>query len=244
MKSTFFISDLHLDPGRPDILEQFGRFTEDYAPHADAVYILGDFVEYWIGDDDDAHGLEPALQQLQELAARIPVYLMHGNRDFLLGSKFAAQRKIHLLQDPTVIDLYGTPTLLMHGDTLCTDDVKYQTFRRMVRTESWQQEFLRKPLAERRQIVMGLRATSKQETLAKPEEIMDVNSDTVVTTMRQHGVKQLIHGHTHRPKIHRLEIDNHPAQRIVLGDWYDKGNILIYRPDGYELRETDFINPL
>jgi UDP-2,3-diacylglucosamine hydrolase len=244
VKPTLFISDLHLDPGRPDILRQFRRFTEDYGPHAEAVYILGDFVEYWIGDDDNAHGLEEAFSQLQKLARRVPLYLMHGNRDFLIGAKFASHYGIRLLQDPTVIDLYGQRTLLMHGDTLCTDDVKYQAFRRMVRDENWQREFLQKSLTERRQIVMGLRATSKQATQEKPEEIMDVNADSVAATMIQHDVNLLIHGHTHRADIHKLKINNKPLQRIVLGDWYSKGNILIYRPDGFELRDTDFSDPL
>lgn len=244
MKSTLFISDLHLDPGRPDILRQFQRFTEDYGPKAEAVYILGDFVEYWLGDDDDAHGLDTPFGQLSKLASQIPVYLMHGNRDFLIGSRFATQYGIRLLQDPTVIDLYGRHALLMHGDILCTDDVKYQAFRRMVRDENWQREFLQKTLPERRQIVLGLRATSKQAMQEKPEEIMDVNAEAVAAAMTQYGVNLLIHGHTHRPGVHELTINNKSAERIVLGDWYSKGNALIYRQGGFELRDTDFKEPL
>jgi UDP-2,3-diacylglucosamine hydrolase len=244
VKPTLFISDLHLDPGRPDILRQFQRFTEDYGPKAETVYILGDFVEYWIGDDDSVHGLATAFNQLHTLAKRVPVYLMHGNRDFLIGSEFAARYGVQLLQDPAVINLYGVPALLMHGDTLCTDDIKYQAFRHMVRDVTWQREFLQKPLAERRQIVMGLRATSKQATQEKTEEIMDVSADAVATAMAQHGVSRLIHGHTHRPAIHELDINNKSAQRIVLGDWYSKGNVLICRADGFELRTTDFSDPL
>jgi UDP-2,3-diacylglucosamine hydrolase len=244
VKPTLFISDLHLDPGRPDILQQFGRFTDDYGPRAEAVYILGDFVEYWIGDDDDAHGLDSAFTRLSTLAKRVPVYLMHGNRDFLIGPEFAARYDIRLLEDPAVVDLYGVPALLMHGDTLCTDDVKYQAFRRMVRDPDWQREFLGKPQAERRQIVMGLRATSKQATLEKTEEIMDVNVDTVAAAMTRHGVSRLIHGHTHRPAVHEIKINTQSAQRIVLGDWYRKGNVLIWRADSFELRTTDFSDPL
>jgi UDP-2,3-diacylglucosamine hydrolase len=244
VKPTLFISDLHLDPGRPDILRQFRRFTEDYGTQAEAVYILGDFVEYWIGDDDTAHGLNTVFSQLRTLAARTPVYLMHGNRDFLIGREFAAGYGMRLLQDPAVIELYGRRALLMHGDTLCTDDVKYQAFRRMVRDESWQRDFLRKPLAERRQIVMGLRATSKLATQEKPEEIMDVNAGAVAAAMDQQSVDLLIHGHTHRPGVHSLHTDHKAAQRIVLGDWYNRGNVLIYRPDGFELRDTDFSEPL
>ncbi|HEX5057689.1 MAG TPA: UDP-2,3-diacylglucosamine diphosphatase [Gammaproteobacteria bacterium] len=244
MKPTLFISDLHLDPGRPDILRQFRRFTENFGTQAEAVYILGDFVEYWIGDDDSAHGLDAVFTQLRELTTRTPVYLMHGNRDFLIGREFAAAYGMRLLQDPAIVELYGRRALLMHGDTLCTDDIKYQAFRRMVRDENWQRDFLRKPLAERRQIVMGLRATSKQATQEKPEEIMDVNVDTVATAMAQQGVDLLIHGHTHRPGVHSLQADGKKAQRIVLGDWYNRGNVLIYRPDGFELRDTDFSEPL
>jgi UDP-2,3-diacylglucosamine hydrolase len=244
VKPTLFISDLHLDPGRPDILRQFQRFTEAYGPRAEAVYILGDFVEYWIGDDDTEHGLDAAFRLLGQLARQIPVYLMHGNRDFLIGSSFTAQYGIRLLQDPTVIDLHGQRTLLLHGDTLCTDDLQYQAFRRMVRDEHWQREFLQKSLEERRQIVMGLRATSKQATQDKPDDIMDVNTDAVTTTMQQHGVTQMIHGHTHRPCIHKLKISNKSAQRIVLGDWYRKGNVLICRSGNFELRDTDFSDTL
>lgn len=243
MKPTLFISDLHLDPGRPDILEQFRRFTEAYGPQAEAVYILGDFVEYWIGDDDDAHGLETSFVQLLKLAEQVPVWLMHGNRDFLIGSEFTRRYGVRLLQDPAVINLQGQRCLLMHGDSLCTDDVKYQAFRRMVRDEKWQRDFLQKPLPERRQIVMGLRATSKQAIREKPEEIMDVNQDAVIAAMKRHNVSLLIHGHTHRPGAHTLEIGNKPAQRVVLGDWYSKGSVLIYRPDDFELRSTDFSDP-
>jgi UDP-2,3-diacylglucosamine hydrolase len=244
VKPVLFISDLHLDPGRPDILRQFRRFAEAYGPKAGAVYILGDFVEYWIGDDDSEHGLDTAFDQLGRMTGQTPVYLMHGNRDFLIGPAFAAQYGIQLLQDPAVIDLHGHRTLLLHGDTLCTDDLQYQAFRRMVRDERWQREFLQKPLAERRQIVMGLRATSKQATQDKPDDIMDVNTGAVAATMEQHGVTRLIHGHTHRPHVHKLVINNMPAQRIVLGDWYSKGNVLICRAGDFELRDTDFSDPL
>lgn len=244
MKPTLFISDLHLDPDRPDILGQFQSFTEIYGPQAEAVYILGDFVEYWIGDDDTAHGLDASFVQLLKLAEQVPVWLMHGNRDFLIGSEFSRRYGLRLLSDPAVIDLYGQRCLLMHGDTLCTDDIKYQAFRQMVRDEKWQREFLQKPLTERRQIVMGLRATSKQAIREKPEEIMDVNQGAVIAVMQQYDASLLIHGHTHRPGIHALEINNKPARRIVLGDWYSKGSTLIYRPDGVELRSTDFSDPL
>jgi UDP-2,3-diacylglucosamine hydrolase len=169
---------------------------------------------------------------------------MHGNRDFLIGPEFARDHGIQLLPDQSTIDLHGRRALLMHGDTLCTDDVKYQDFRRMVRDENWRRAFLQKPLAERHQIVAGLRATSRQETLEKPEEIMDVHAGAVRSAMQEHGVSLLIHGHTHRPAIHELTINGRPAQRIVLGDWYRRGSVLIVRADGLELRHTDFLKPL
>jgi UDP-2,3-diacylglucosamine hydrolase len=239
---TLFISDLHLDPSRPEMIGQFLRFLNKYASQADAIYILGDFVEYWIGDDDDAHGLDTVFNALRVVAKDgLPVYFMHGNRDFLMGEKFCAKHGMRLVADPSIINLYGTPTLLMHGDTLCTDDVDYQKFRQMVRNPAWQKEFLKKSLTERRKIVTGLRETSRTETNKKADEIMDVNQASMEQVFATHGVKQLIHGHTHRPKVH----ESPRTRRIVLGDWYQKGNVLIYKSDGsFELRDTDFSKPL
>jgi UDP-2,3-diacylglucosamine hydrolase len=160
---------------------------------------------------------------------------MHGNRDFLLGEGFARATGCTLLTDPTVIELGGEPTLLMHGDTLCTDDTEYQQFRALVRNPAWQQQFLARPITERRAIAANLRETSRQRTGDKAAYIMDVNSRAVDAALRAHGVQRLIHGHTHRPAVHALDIDGQPAQRIVLGDWYEQGSVLRCDADGLHL---------
>lgn len=233
--TTLFISDLHLDPQRPDILREFTGLLEEAASSAKALYILGDFVEYWIGDDDSDHGLDVAFDKLRTVGRSMPVYLMHGNRDFLIGAAFADRCGVQLLPDPTVIDLYSEPALLMHGDMLCTDDAEYQSFRKMVRHPQWQSGFLAKPLAERRAIVMNLRQTSREATEEKPEDIMDVNQQAVERTMREHNVRLLIHGHTHRPGVHNFVLDGQPATRIVLGDWYQQSSVLTYTETGFTL---------
>lgn len=234
--TILFISDLHLDTQRPDIIREFVNLLDEAKTPASGLYILGDFVEYWIGDDDPDHGLETAFDRLRELAKSVPVYLMHGNRDFLIGEEFVDRYRLTLLPDPTMIDLYGQPALLMHGDTLCTDDVEYQSFRRMVRDPEWQAGFLAKPLAERRAIVMNLRKTSKEATEGKSEDIMDVNQQAVEHTMREHNVRLLIHGHTHRPGVHNFVLDGQPATRIVLGDWYQQSSVLYYDETGFTLK--------
>lgn len=237
--TTLFISDLHLDPSRPAIIREFIELIETGARGAfTSLYILGDFVEYWIGDDDKAHGLNDAFDALKRVTQRgIPVFLMHGNRDFLVGENFAKQYGITLLNDPAIIDLYGQSALLMHGDTLCTDDVDYQKFRNMVRDPAWQAGFMNKPLEERRTIVKNLRETSKQATGNKTDAIMDVNQTAVEQAMRKHDVTLLIHGHTHRPAIHEFTLDGHPAKRIVLGDWYEQSSTLQASESGV------FLNP-
>jgi UDP-2,3-diacylglucosamine hydrolase len=234
--TTLFISDLHLDTQRPDIIQEFVNLLDQAKTSAAALYILGDFVEYWIGDDDPDHGLEAAFDKLRELGGTEPVYLMHGNRDFLIGEEFVNRYRLTLLPDPAVIDLYGQRALLMHGDTLCTDDVEYQAFRKMVRNPQWQAEFLAKPLAERRAIVMNLRKTSKEATEDKPEDIMDVSQRAVEQAMREHDVSLLIHGHTHRPGVHNFVLDGQPATRIVLGDWYQQSSVLYYDETGFTLK--------
>lgn len=234
--TTLFISDLHLDPSRPVIVKEFIALIEKPGAFS-ALYILGDFVEYWIGDDDKAHGLDAAFDALKRVTQRgIPVYLMHGNRDFLIGKTFAERYGVTLLNDPAIIDLYGQTALLMHGDTLCTDDVDYQNFRNMVRDPAWQAGFLNKPLDERRAIVKNLRETSKQATGNKTDAIMDVNQHAVEQAMRLHDVSLLIHGHTHRPAIHEFTLDGHPAKRIVLGDWYDQSSTLEISESGVALK--------
>lgn len=234
--TKLFISDLHLDTQRPDIIREFINILDEAKISSSGLYILGDFVEYWIGDDDVGHGLEAAFDKLRELSRTVPVYLMHGNRDFLIGRDFIDRYRLMLLPDPTVIDLYGESALLMHGDTLCTDDVEYQSFRKMVRDPEWQAGFLAKPLAERRAIVMNLRKTSKEATEDKPEDIMDVNQQAAEQAMREHNVRLLIHGHTHRPGVHNFVLDGEPATRIVLGDWYQQSSVLTYTETGFTLK--------
>jgi UDP-2,3-diacylglucosamine hydrolase len=240
MPDTLFISDLHLDPERPAITALFLDFLGRLTPNTDAIYILGDLFEAWIGDDDGGSMNQAVCQGLKACAAvGTPVYVMHGNRDFLLGSDFAKRCGCTLLEDPTRIDLYGRPTLLMHGDLLCTDDTEYMAFRKMVRDPAWQQELLEKSLDERRLMAQEMRASSREQTGGKPESIMDVNNDAVVRVMTEHHVQRLIHGHTHRPSIHDLEVAGHAAQRIVLGDWYEQGSVLVCSPAGCELQTLE-----
>ncbi len=222
--ATLFISDLHLEPQKPAIVQAFVQFATEKTQHIDALYILGDFFEAWIGDDFENAFADALKNTLKSISSRgVPVFFMHGNRDFLIGELFAEQTGCTLLPDPTIIDLYGTPTLLMHGDTLCTDDIAYQQFRTMVRNPNWQQELLSKSIAERLAIAQNLRDISKEKTSEKTAEIMDVNPDEVLRVMEQYQVQRLIHGHTHRPATHQLIANGLPAQRTVLGDWGSDG---------------------
>lgn len=235
---TLFIADLHLDDSRPQITALFERYLAgDEVRRADALYILGDLVEAWIGDDDDAElpqRIAAATRGVRE--AGVPVYFMVGNRDFLLGEDYARRAGLDLLEDGTVHTLYGRPTLLMHGDVLCTDDVAYQTVRKQVRTPQWKAQILAMPLEARRAFAAKSRAESRAHTGSTMEAIMDVNADAVAQAMREAGTTRLIHGHTHRPAIHRFELDGAPAERIVLGDWYEQGSVLRVDADGVELR--------
>ena len=231
---TFFISDLHLDESRPDIVDQFERFLADEARGADALYILGDLFESWIGDDDDSPLADRVARALGALRdSGVPIYFMRGNRDFVLGKQYADRAGMTILQDPTVIDLHGTPVLLMHGDTLCTDDIDYQKFRRLMHNRLFQRIALAMPLSWRRAFAEKLRGQSQKRVSAKREEIMDVNQSAVESAMREHGVNLLIHGHTHRPATHRFDLDSRAAERIVLGDWYEQSSVLTWpRPSG------------
>ncbi|HXD36777.1 MAG TPA: UDP-2,3-diacylglucosamine diphosphatase [Rhodanobacter sp.] len=226
--TTLFIADLHLDPARPQITELFESYlASDEVRQADALYILGDLVEAWIGDDDDAElpaRIARAIRGVRD--AGVPVYFMVGNRDFLLGQDFARRAGFELLDDGTVHTLHGQPTLLMHGDVLCTDDVAYQTVRQQVRTPQWQAQILAMPLEARRAFAAQAREDSRAHTGSTMETIMDVNADAVADAMRQAGVTRLIHGHTHRPAVHRFQLDGQTAERIVLGDWYEHGSVL------------------
>jgi UDP-2,3-diacylglucosamine hydrolase len=235
--STLFISDLHLTEERPEANERFIALLEDQGRAADALYILGDFFEYWIGDDDLGEPFNAVIAGLlKDLTRRgVPVYLMHGNRDFLIGKAFCAATGASLLQDPTVAEIGGVKTLLVHGDTLCTDDVEYQAWRRKARDPAFQAAFLAKSLAERRQAVGQMREKSRQVVQEKTAEIMDVNDDAVLQAMRSHGVLRLIHGHTHRPGRHALDVDGQRGERWVLPDWYGRGGYVQVDRDGPRL---------
>ena len=228
MSYSLFISDLHLSATNPLSSGRFLHFAKHIAPQAEALYILGDLFEYWAGDDDlDDPFHRTITSTLRKLSEHgIQIYLMHGNRDFLMAEKLARACNATLLNDPTMLDLYGTPTLISHGDALCTDDDAYQAFRRKVRSTSWQQQFLAQPLAQRKTQIEQLRQQSEQEKRLKQMSIMDVNTDTVSTLLRDHGYPRLIHGHTHRPARHLHHLDGHNCERWVLGDWDTKANAL------------------
>ncbi len=232
--STLFISDLHLCSGRPQINRCFFGFLEREARAAAALYILGDLFEYWAGDDDIGDPFNAAVAAaLARLASNgVPTYLMHGNRDFVIGEAFARASGVSLLPDPVLLNLYGQPALLTHGDTLCTLDREYQAFRREARSETWISDLLRKPLAERKAAIEALRRQSEQEKRGKSAEIMDVVPAEVDAILRRYGYPRLIHGHTHRPARHLHTVDGHVCERWVLADWYRAGSYLVCDESG------------
>lgn len=239
---TLFISDLHLDVERPQATAAFVRFLAEQAIHADALYILGDLFEAWLGDDDDSPLADTVARALHALSQHgTAIHFLRGNRDFLLGPDYARRCGMRLLPDPCVIDLYGSPTLLAHGDLLCSDDVAYQQFRRQVRAPAWQAAFLAQPLAERAAFAANARAASKAHQHGIDETITDVNPDTVNQWLERFGIARIIHGHTHRPAIHAPASDAEAWQRIVLGDWYQQGSVLRIAADGEtSLRQLSF----
>ncbi len=225
--TTLFISDLHLEAERPEIGQQFIRFLQTDATEAEALYILGDLFEAWVGDDDpNAHYamIKLAIRKLAD--SGIPVYFMHGNRDFMIGRKFANETGVEILKDPYPVKMYGQKALLSHGDAMCTDDVQYQRVRLMTRDPDWQQSMLAKPLKERLRIAEEARRQSLEQKLNLSMDIMDVNQGAVMRTINEHGVDVLLHGHTHRPDIHTVDLGNRKAKRIVLGDWYSQGSVV------------------
>ena len=225
--TTVFISDLHLSDVRGDAEQLFEQFLATLDNDCEALYILGDFFEVWVGDDVSTAIYRDTLEALKKLRDRnIPVYVMHGNRDFLLGAAFASQTGSQLIPDPFIINLYGTTTLLTHGDGLCTDDKEYQQFRTTVRNSAWQQQFLSTSAEQRLAQARQLRAESMKRTQEKSAEIMDVNNAAVESMARQHQVTRIIHGHTHRPGVFEFTTKGKPAQRFVLGDWHDTAMIL------------------
>ncbi len=238
--TTLFISDLHLEADRPDIADQFLRFLETEALHADALYILGDLFESWVGDDDPNEHYAWIKQALRKLTRKgVPVYFMHGNRDFMIGEDFASETGITLLEDPTIIEIHDDSVLLSHGDAWCTDDIEYQAFRKMTRDPAWQAMMLQKPLDER----LAYAAQARQASMARggtlAEEITDVNADAVANAFRESGVPIILHGHTHRPAVHELSVDDTAVRRIVLGDWYEQGSVVRWTDGGPTLETLE-----
>lgn len=233
MSRTLFIADLHLCQQEPAITAGFLRFLQREATNCDALYILGDLFESWIGDDDP----EPLhLQVAEALAALpVPVYFIHGNRDFLLGKGYAARSQMQLLPEQQLLELYGQRVLIMHGDTLCTDDAGYQRFREKVHQPWLQRVFLMLPLFIRQKIAARLRNDSQQANQSKSMDIMDVNPQAVVQVMQDNHASLLIHGHTHRPEIHHLTVNHQPARRAVLGAWHEQGSMIEVDTDGVRL---------
>lgn len=242
--TTLFVSDLHLDPARPDITGLFLRFLRDEASRADALYILGDLFEAWVGDDDPSQtGAETAAGLRAVADAGVPVYFVHGNRDFLVGRDYARRAGMRLLPDPAVVSLYGEPVLIMHGDLLCTDDTAYQAFRAQTRDPDWRAQFLAQPLAARQAFAAQARQASmaRQRDMidgdrANFETVTDVNQAAVEAAIARYGVSTLVHGHTHRPAVHGLRAGGRDCRRIVLGDWYEQGSVLRASPDGCDLQ--------
>ncbi|WP_411704080.1 UDP-2,3-diacylglucosamine diphosphatase [Edaphovirga cremea] len=234
--ATLFIADIHLCAQEPAITAGFLRFLQREAPLADALYILGDLFEAWVGDDDPEplHAeIAAALKNLHHQG--VPCYFIHGNRDFLLGKRFARQSGMVLLPEEKVLDLYGHKILILHGDTLCTDDVDYQKFRHRVHNPLLQWMFLALPLKVRLRVAAKMRAGSQQSNSSKSLEIMDVNPHAVSEAMQRHQVEWMIHGHTHRPAIHTLDVSGRPVSRAVLGAWHEQGSMVKVTPAGVEL---------
>jgi UDP-2,3-diacylglucosamine hydrolase len=235
---TLFVSDLHLDESRPGIVAQFERFLDEVAPGADALYVLGDLFEYWVGDDGLALPFAGRIAAcLGAAAARVPIRFMHGNRDFMVAERFAAQTGVALIADPTPIDLYGTPTLLLHGDTLCTGDAAYQAFRAQVRDPAWQRAALARPVAERIAIAQDLRLKSEGAKQGKAMAIMDVAPEAVERAFAESGCTLMIHGHTHRPARHVHVVGGTERVRWVLADWYERASYLETSPAGIRMVE-------
>ena len=225
--SILFISDLHLEAESPDIGRQFLDFLATDANEAEELYILGDLFEAWVGDDDPNTHYFVIKRALRKLTERgIPVYFMHGNRDFMIGQEFAYETGIEILEDPHRVTLYGQRALLSHGDYLCTDDLQYQRVRAMTRNPDWQAAMRAKPLNERLRIAQEARRQSLEHTINMDMEITDVNQDAVRTAIVEHGVDILLHGHTHRPGVHTVDLGGRKAKRIVLGDWYAQGSVV------------------
>jgi UDP-2,3-diacylglucosamine hydrolase len=235
--TTLFISDLHLDADRPEIGEQFLAFLETEARSAEALYILGDLFESWVGDDDpNPHYaiMKIAIRALVD--SGVPVFFMRGNRDFMIGQQFVEEVGVKLLDDPTPLELFGERLLLSHGDVLCTDDLQYQQVRQMTRDPEWQAMMRAKPLEERLTFAEQARAASLAHHALASEEIMDVNADAVAQSFLDHEMDILVHGHTHRPAVHAIDLPDRRVTRMVLGDWYEQGSVIYWNKDGARLQ--------
>jgi len=234
--TQLFISDLHLDPARPEAIEAFKELLATEAREAERLYILGDLFEAWIGDDDDTPLADEVAAALQDLHQHgTSCYFINGNRDFLLNRPFATRAGMHLLPEIALVDLGGKRTALMHGDLLCTDDTDYMRLRKIVNNKLFQSLFQALPLGTRRKIAEAARARSMASHGDKPEYIMDVAAATVERVFRTYEITQMIHGHTHRPDVHEFTIDDQPMRRIVLGDWYEQASVLRWNEDDFSL---------
>lgn len=239
--TTLFIADLHLSPSEPDITRCFRTFMREEAIHADALYVLGDLFEFWIGDDDDSDFSDQVRQEFKTLTqAGVPCYFVRGNRDFLIGRRFAKQTGMTLLKQESIIDLYGKKAVILHGDTLCTRDVNYLKFRKKVHQPWLQWLFNRIPLWVKKKIIAKVQSDIRVDKQTKSLDIMDVTPSEVDSVLEKHQVDLMIHGHTHRPKIHTIGNTKEKKTRVVLGDWYTQGSVLVYDQNGYELQARPF----
>jgi len=228
MQETLFISDLHLDAEKPTLMTVFSKFLAERAKSLKALYILGDLFEVWIGDDDNNPIYQSVLTALRQLTDfGVPIFVMHGNRDFLLGQGFMNATGCQLIDDPAVVTIEGISTLLMHGDTLCSLDLDYQAFRQQVRNPQWQQGFLVHSLEQRRILAQQARQHSKMQTATHDQFTMDVTSESVNTVLKKHGIFHLIHGHTHKPAVHHFSLQGQAAHRYVLGNWHENSAIIL-----------------
>lgn len=246
---TLFTSDVHLDSENSVITHSFVDFLSRRAPGAEALYVLGDLFEVWVGDDDYSALNTRIADAFSALSAQgTRVYFMHGNRDFLLGQTYAERCGATLIQEPTIIECHGIRIALIHGDSLCTRDVEYMKFRKMVRTQRWQSEFLERSLVERHMIAQQARMQSKEHSSHKPSDIMDVTPQEVLNLLHELQVNCLVHGHTHRPAVHTIRLqepinDKVEAQRIVLGSWDNQGWALELGEHGFDLKHFPHLTP-
>lgn len=240
MPITYFISDLHLGEEFQEITDCFERFMRELAPKAEALYVLGDLFEVWIGDDNETEFNNHIAHIFKQTSQHLPIYFIHGNRDFAIGRKFAEKAGFTILEEQTVIDLYGTPTLLMHGDELCTQDIEYQKFRKRARSKWWLTLMGALPLSFRQHLANRGRKRSMSNKQRLAADIMDVTPSEVVHALEKHQVQTMIHGHTHRPAVHQLTANGQPAKRIVLGDWYEQGSYITAKEDDITLHKLPF----